>query len=78
MIFYLSRCLKKKIKIDEDRYDLLAESKRDVETYKLDDEEEDLMDKYLIDPTDKLCESLLDIGDYEFYNVEKCKLINKW
>ncbi len=49
-----------------------------TESFELTDEDEDLLDQDFINPIDRLCNSLIDLGDVDYLNAEQCKLMLGW
>ncbi len=54
------------------------ESGPNVEVYKFKMEDWPLFRDDFIEPVDKLCDVLLDYGDVDYFNAEKCKLLHGW
>lgn len=50
----------------------------DADSFEISDEECDLLDQHFIDKTNELCGTALDIGDYQYYNTDQCKLLKTW
>ena len=49
-----------------------------VESFSITDEEYSYLDKYFIDETNNVCNTLLDLGDYQYYSDNQCQLLLVW
>lgn len=49
-----------------------------TESFELTEEDVNLLDNDFIDPTDKLCNALIDRGDVDYLNAEQCRLMLDW
>ena len=49
-----------------------------VESFDITDEQGDYIDMLFVDTSNKVCDASLDIGDYQFYNVDQCRLLLDW
>lgn len=49
-----------------------------TERYELNWEDSDLLDSDFINPVNKLTNSLIDIGDVEYLDADKCKIMISW
>lgn len=48
------------------------------ETCFLDEEDQELLEKDFIDSVNQTCDSLLDIADVDYFDLEKCKKLKSW
>ncbi len=49
-----------------------------VEVYQLEDSDWPLLEANFLEPVDALCDALLDYGDIDFFDVDKCKKLSVW
>ena len=50
--------------------DLTQSENSEVDSFEISDADCELLDQFFIDETNKLCGTVLDIGDYQYYNTE--------
>ncbi len=53
-------------------------SEKQIESFELDEKDEDLLDKDFINPVNDLCHSLIDLMDVDYLNSAQCKLLLGW
>lgn len=56
----------------------LTQNNDSVETVEISEAECEFIDKLFVDQTNNLCGTALDIGDYQYYNTDMCKLLLEW
>lgn len=49
-----------------------------VEVYQLEESDWPLPEANFLEPVDALCDALLDYGDIDFFDVDKCKKLSVW
>ncbi|WP_093959979.1 hypothetical protein [Bifidobacterium vansinderenii] len=54
------------------------EASEKVRVYPLETEDLPLLEQDFIEPVDKLCNALLDIGDVDYLNAEQCRILLTW
>ena len=77
MRFFLIRDLS-----DLDFYGYIPEtinaSEKQIESFELDEKDEDPLDKDFINPVNDLCHSPIDLMDVDYLNSAQCKLLPGW
>lgn len=77
MKFYLAKTLNGIGKYG-DIFDLSNESNEKVESFEIEEDDFALLEEYFIDSINDKCNSLLEYGDYDFFDVDKCKILKNW
>lgn len=49
-----------------------------VDSFDISDEEGRYIDAQFIDQTNAVCNTALDLGDYQYYSTAQCKLLLEW
>lgn len=49
-----------------------------IEEHHFDEEDRDLLNEFFVDDINQYCGTLLDDGDLDFYDKDKCILLKKW
>ena len=50
----------------------------EVEVYQLQESDSPLLEANFLEPVDALCDALLDYGDIDFFDADKCKKLSVW
>ncbi len=49
-----------------------------AESFELDEEDAEFLDKDFVIPIDDLCDALIGIGDVDYLNADQCKMMLEW
>lgn len=49
-----------------------------VDSFDISDEEGNYINAQFVDQTNAVCDAALDLGDYQYYDSAKCKLLLEW
>ena len=56
----------------------LTQTTSSTDSFDISVEECKLIDALFIDPTNELCDTALELGDYQYYNASQCSLLLEW
>lgn len=77
MKVYLAKSLNN-VPFYDDEPDLTMLDGSVVDIYDVSDEELEYIKEWFLFSTNKICDSNLDIGDYQFYDIERCRKLSRW